>query len=85
MPAPADFVVNNISPATLTIQTQAIASGASFTVVFANIVTWAKDPFLQVYLYSGQVTLTILGVRYQGQAAISLLQQIAAGTVLFAS
>ena len=85
MPAPADLVVNNISPTSLTIQSQTINAGASFTVAFANIVTWSKDPFLQVYAYSGQVTLSVLGITYRYGAALDILQKIARGDVVFAS
>lgn len=84
MPAPADFTVTNVGPNSLTIQSQVIASGASYAVPFGSIVTWSKDPYLQAYVYGGQIKVNVLGTAYSIPSDIlTLLARIAAAYIVF--
>ncbi len=80
-----DLSVSNIGPNSITIQTIGIASGASYVVPFANVVAWAKDPYLRSYILGGICKITVLGTPLNIQQGYQWLNDMVLGNIVYAS
>lgn len=85
MSGPADLTITNQTSGSLVIQGHTITTGATYTVAFGDLVTFAQDPFLRVCLLSNQVYITALGVPLKYKDAADFLDKVARASIVYGS